>query len=276
MEYISVREAAEKWGISERRVRALCESNRIEGVKKCGDWVWSIPASTQRPADGRTLRYIKNRNLRTGIQNYKTVDTLKTIKSTTNLTEKQKIRLITEILAFESVNLTEEQVQQVLLLNKQNFDLKTHLRILNIFNCLSILPVEVNETSLKEINAKLLYNIGNNGGKLSLSANQAEETEAMLEQYIGPWSVLHPVARSAFLFSELMRISPFKEMNEALAFIFLENELLKSNYPPVFFGLQNIDLIRSALVSTQIRGNSQILINLIITSLEANSNENLN
>ena len=32
MEYISVKEAAEKWGISERRIQRLCSEDRIEGV----------------------------------------------------------------------------------------------------------------------------------------------------------------------------------------------------------------------------------------------------
>ena len=32
MEYISVKEAAEKWGISERRIQRLCSEDRIKGV----------------------------------------------------------------------------------------------------------------------------------------------------------------------------------------------------------------------------------------------------
>ena len=34
--YISVKDAALKWGINERRVRLLCQENRIEGLKKKG------------------------------------------------------------------------------------------------------------------------------------------------------------------------------------------------------------------------------------------------
>ena len=32
MNYISVREASQKWGISERRIQKLCEESRIEGT----------------------------------------------------------------------------------------------------------------------------------------------------------------------------------------------------------------------------------------------------
>ncbi len=53
MEYITVREAAEKWGIEERRVTLLCRNNRIIGAKKEGK-TWLIPGKAEKPADGRT------------------------------------------------------------------------------------------------------------------------------------------------------------------------------------------------------------------------------
>ena len=36
MEYISVKEAAQKWGISSRRVASLCTQERIEGATRVG------------------------------------------------------------------------------------------------------------------------------------------------------------------------------------------------------------------------------------------------
>ena len=53
MEYISVKEASLKWGISERRVQKLCEENRIPGVAKFSR-LWLIPKDAQKPADART------------------------------------------------------------------------------------------------------------------------------------------------------------------------------------------------------------------------------
>jgi excisionase family DNA binding protein len=53
MEYMSVLEAAKKWGISERRVQKLCEENRIPGVSKLG-FMWLIPKTAKKPLDGRT------------------------------------------------------------------------------------------------------------------------------------------------------------------------------------------------------------------------------
>lgn len=52
LDYISVPEAAKKWGISERRVQKLCEESRIPGVIKFSR-LWLIPHNAQKPFDGR-------------------------------------------------------------------------------------------------------------------------------------------------------------------------------------------------------------------------------
>ncbi|MBE5816129.1 MAG: helix-turn-helix domain-containing protein [Clostridiales bacterium] len=52
-EYIQLKEAAEMWGVSVRRVQTLCAEGRIPGAKRMGrDWV--IPTTAQKPRDGRT------------------------------------------------------------------------------------------------------------------------------------------------------------------------------------------------------------------------------
>lgn len=52
MNYIKVSQAAEKWGLSARRVRILCKENKIEGVIRKGN-LYMIPENAQKPADGR-------------------------------------------------------------------------------------------------------------------------------------------------------------------------------------------------------------------------------
>ena len=55
MEYITAKEAAEKWGISQRRVQVLCEQDRVDGAKRLG-WAWAIPKDAPKPADARVKR----------------------------------------------------------------------------------------------------------------------------------------------------------------------------------------------------------------------------
>ena len=52
MEYITVRDAAQKWNISERLVQKYCAMGRIEGAKKFGA-SWVIPAGAVKPKDPR-------------------------------------------------------------------------------------------------------------------------------------------------------------------------------------------------------------------------------
>lgn len=55
MEYINVKQAAEQWGISDRRVRLLCEQEKVEGVIKQGR-TYLIPSNAVKPVDGRKLK----------------------------------------------------------------------------------------------------------------------------------------------------------------------------------------------------------------------------
>ena len=48
MNYISVAEAAKKWGISERSVRNYCAEGRVSGAFLVGK-TWMIPESAEKP-----------------------------------------------------------------------------------------------------------------------------------------------------------------------------------------------------------------------------------
>ena len=52
LDWVTPKQAAKKWGISDRRVQALCANKQIEGAVKLG-LVWLIPKNAPKPADGR-------------------------------------------------------------------------------------------------------------------------------------------------------------------------------------------------------------------------------
>ena len=56
MEFMSAREAADKWGISQRRVAVLCSEQRIAEATMVGN-MWIIPALAEKPIDARAIRY---------------------------------------------------------------------------------------------------------------------------------------------------------------------------------------------------------------------------
>ena len=56
MEYMSAREAADKWGISQRRVAVLCSEHRVNNATMVGN-MWLIPTTAEKPSDARITRY---------------------------------------------------------------------------------------------------------------------------------------------------------------------------------------------------------------------------
>lgn len=59
MNYMSAREVADKWGISQRRVAVLCSENRIKDACMVGN-MWLIPSNADKPADARSVHYVKD------------------------------------------------------------------------------------------------------------------------------------------------------------------------------------------------------------------------
>jgi len=49
--YITTKEAAKIWAITDRMVVYHCSAGRIKGAKKMGN-TWLVPADTEKPADG--------------------------------------------------------------------------------------------------------------------------------------------------------------------------------------------------------------------------------
>ena len=61
MEYLSVKDTAERWGISIRRIQILCKENRVPGAFRVGN-TWAIPADSEKPRDERVKngKYVRS------------------------------------------------------------------------------------------------------------------------------------------------------------------------------------------------------------------------
>ena len=53
MDYTTLKEASEKWGVSSRQVNYYCVEGRIPGAVKMAG-VWLLPKTAEKPIDGRT------------------------------------------------------------------------------------------------------------------------------------------------------------------------------------------------------------------------------
>lgn len=61
MDYISVKDAAVKFELSERRIQKLCETKRIEGCRMVSG-VWLIPIDAKKPSDERIAELPDNKD----------------------------------------------------------------------------------------------------------------------------------------------------------------------------------------------------------------------
>ena len=61
MEYMTIKETAEKWNLSVRRVQTMCNERMIDGAIKFGN-TWAIPKDAVKPADKRIKsgKYVKS------------------------------------------------------------------------------------------------------------------------------------------------------------------------------------------------------------------------
>jgi hypothetical protein len=53
MDYVTPKDKANQWGLTQRRVEVLCDKGRIPGAYRLGR-VWAIPKDAEKPMDGRT------------------------------------------------------------------------------------------------------------------------------------------------------------------------------------------------------------------------------
>ena len=51
-DYLTIKEVAEKWNLTVRRVQKMCSDGLIPGVKRFGR-AWAIPKDAEKPVDGR-------------------------------------------------------------------------------------------------------------------------------------------------------------------------------------------------------------------------------
>ena len=61
MDYMTLKETSEIWGITPRQINYYCAAYRIPGVVKMGT-VWLIPKDAEKPIDGRTKQGKENKN----------------------------------------------------------------------------------------------------------------------------------------------------------------------------------------------------------------------
>ena len=288
--YMSVKEAALKWGISERRVRVLCEEGRVDGVVRTS-WAWNIPFDAPKPSDGRTLRHMKNLDLRLGRMEFSRFEEQKEIIRTSDPTSLRATyhallpKMILGLFRLEGISI--EGTELAILYSQSilpNLSFETQLVALNMRSLLNRMLTSIGLGSIQgNANPKMSeQRLHYYYGQLLQGLDDAppayaeriviqegkrypihHQMELLFIQYEQEWRCLHPVVRSLFLFGELMRIRPFGHYDWFIASLAFSEEMLKGGYLPTLLESEDIDEFRSALLLTNSKGNYQNLLALI-------------
>ncbi len=300
--YMSTKQAALQWGISERRVRILCSEGRIDGVIRSG-WAWNIPLDAAKPTDGRQLRHLKNMDMRIGTMNFSSLETIRD-EFLSNQKDEQHLmrifrnsifRFVLGTFACEDLEMGNEDLALLFsgcFSSSVSFD--TQLLALNVRSLLvhfaqdsglgpGYKKVQPNpfftEKALIQLYKSLLQGIDDEAAlsyrDLEPSEMEREEQslavatrmEILLRQYEMDWKALHPLVRSLFLFGELLRIRPFGRYDVVFASLALAGELLASGFPPAFVDVHQVNEFKASLMLTRTRGNYQNTVRMLEQSL---------
>lgn len=256
-----IKEASEKWNISERRIRQLIQDGRIEGARKMGT-TWYIPDETDKPIDKR-WKDEKNYRIDLPEDYFNEVDSkLKKLNSKRPL-PKETIKSLEEnnILnwtynsnAIEGNTLTLRETKVVLEgITIGGKSVKEHLEALNHKEAILFLDdlvngnTELSEWNIKNLHALILKGIDNqNAGKyrqekvVISGATQKpvdyvqvpEKMEKLILEY-DEWQQFHPLIRAALLHGEFVFIHPFVDGNGRTARLLMNFEAMKSGYLPI-------------------------------------------
>ena len=249
--FISVKQAAEKWGISDRRVRILCSEGKIPGVNREGR-SWRIPVDVRKPADGR---YKATENLLEMIDKKKAE-----LDSRRPLTEGEVERLTEEFVveytynsnAIEGNTLTLRETDMVLRgLTIDKKPLKDHMEAVGHKEAFYFVQdlvkeqVTLSESVIKQIHYLVLADKKDDRGiyrriPVRIMGAQHEpvqpyliqpQLEQLLENYRN--STEHIIPRLARFHIEFEGIHPFIDGNGRTGRLLVNLELMKGGYPPI-------------------------------------------
>ena len=249
--FMTVKQASEKWGISDRRVRILCAEGKIPGAYQ-EVRAWKIPIDAIKPADGR---YKTKESLLSQIDRKK-----KELDGKRPLTEGELARLNEEFTveytynsnAIEGNTLTLRETDLVLRgLTIDQKPLKDHMEAVGhkeAFDFVSELvkeKCEINERVIKQIHYLVLADKKDDRGvyrrlpvRIMGAAHEpvqpyliVPKMEELLRNYLA--SEEHIVTKLARFHIEFEGIHPFIDGNGRTGRLLVNLELMKTGYPPI-------------------------------------------
>ncbi len=270
MKYMDVKTASEKWGITPRRVRILCNDGRIDGAVRNG-WSWVIPDDTPKPGDGRVLRRFKALDIRPGSVDVDGLREERRLFSRDEYLSSDKFNLhaartCSFLFALEGGEVSEEDALRILSgFLVYNLSLSVHLAVINFASVLreeGVRDTRWGEGDIKRMYSSFMRGIEYTDGTYrSGSVRRGEEdvpvasaVETVVNQYESSWSAMHPLSSALLLSGELGRIAPYSRHMAFFTYLVFAGELLRSGYVPPSLPLSSINEAKAAYALVSSKG----------------------
>ena len=249
--FMTVKQTAEKWGISDRRVRILCAGGKIPGAYQEGRG-WKIPKDATKPADGR---YKSTASLLEMIdQKKKELDTRRPLTEgeVARLTEEFTVEYTYNSNAIEGNTLTLRETDMVLRgLTIDQKPLKDHMEAVGHKEAFDFVRelvqdnIPMSERVIQQIHYLVLADKKDDRGvyrrvPVRIMGAQHEPVQPYLiqprmEQLMHSYaeSTEHIVTKLARFHIEFEGIHPFIDGNGRTGRLLVNLELMKAGYPPI-------------------------------------------
>ena len=293
MEFMTTKEAVEKWNISERRIRQLLQNGRIDGAIKVGN-NWNIPYNANKPADKRSIKFDNTEfKIDLGEEYFDEVDRLNELLNSKRPISKETLKSLKETInlewtynsnGIEGNTLTLRETQVVLEgITVGGKSLKEHLEVINHEQAILFLDdlikdkEPISEWNIKNIHQLVLKEIDDdNAGKYrteNVTIKGAthippdyliipELMEKLILNY-QDWDKYHPIIKAALLHGELVKIHPFIDGNGRTSRLVMNLSLMNSGYLPVIVKKEKRLEYYNALDKAHITGDYTDFVRLI-------------
>ncbi len=249
--YVTVKQAAEKWGISDRRVRILCSEGKISGAFRDGR-EWKIPSNAAKPMDGRYKTTVSLTELID--QKKKELDSRRplTAGEVERLNEEFTVEFTYNSNAIEGNTLTLRETDMVLRgLTIDQKPLKDHMEAVGHREAFDFVRelvrdnVPLSESIIKQIHYLVLADKREDRGvyrrvPVRIMGAQTEPVQPYMiqprmEQLMLSYaeSTEHIVRKLARFHIEFEGIHPFIDGNGRTGRLLVNLELMKAGYPPI-------------------------------------------